>query len=117
MSNAADGFLGRDFLEHRSKCRCAECELERAENKVSALEARVKELEEQVRWIPVRERLPKRGWNWIVADGVVQRVAYRYQPFMDSWEPDIHDADWVPDSIVSHWMPLPNPPAKEDENG
>jgi hypothetical protein len=82
----------------------------------SALEARVKELEEQVRWIPVRERLPKRGWNWIVADGVVQRVAYRYQPFMDSWEPDIYDADWVLDSIVSHWMPLPNPPAKEAEN-
>ena len=46
MSNAADGFLGRDFLDHRSECRCDECELERAKNKVSALEARVKELEQ-----------------------------------------------------------------------
>lgn len=38
MSNAADGYLG-DWLPHKDNCRCTDCSLERAQQKIRTLTA------------------------------------------------------------------------------
>ena len=38
MSNAADGYLG-DWLPHKEKCRCVDCELERSQKRIRDLES------------------------------------------------------------------------------
>ena len=79
-------------------------------SEVSALEARVKELEEQVRWIPVNEKLPEKGqWATISSNGVVQYTAYRYHPFEKQWEPfdDSRGRAWL--EVVVYWRAFPHP--------
>lgn len=36
-ANAADGYLG-DYLPHKANCRCEDCSLERAQERIAALE-------------------------------------------------------------------------------
>ena len=84
---------------------------------VSALEARVQELEEQVRWIPVSERLPDtRGelghstsvliWN---PDCECVFMAVRRED--EGWEDWTNGQHKHSESEITHWMPSPEPPS------
>lgn len=68
------------------------------------------------KWIPVTERLPKEncGEYLIVVNGI-----YRFERFERAVEIAVYDEEegWVleaypnwQDPIVTHWMPLPEPP-------
>jgi hypothetical protein len=66
----------------------------------------IEELEAKNKWIPVTERLPEENTAVIAVDdnGNVFECLYAY----DGW--DLWDDNTI---IVTHWMPLPEPP-KED---
>lgn len=81
----------------------------------------IEKLESQIpRWIPVEERLPKALRHYygecsfsddvLVYDGVRVRVAYYCNT--TTWWHDGRDEDDIID--VTHWMPLPEPPIKEE---
>ncbi len=62
-------------------------------------------------WISVKERMPPYGYPVLVVyHGVVQFVAYARD--IGEWRAANDDeTDHMPESFVSHWMPLPDPPA------
>jgi hypothetical protein len=79
-----------------------------AVNEQPELEARVTELEAERRWIPVSERLPKRGQPVLVltkGEGIM----------IDKLVPDMPTPDgvmWWMNNLsyfVTHWMSLPEP--------
>jgi hypothetical protein len=43
MSNAADGYLG-DWLPHKDKCRCTECQLERVQAELATARQTIERL-------------------------------------------------------------------------
>ena len=45
-ANAADGYLG-DYLPHKANCRCEDCSLERAQERIAALEKLVSKAEQE----------------------------------------------------------------------
>lgn len=71
-----------------------------------------------MKWISVKDRLPKEGGLFIVCDKdlYVFRVPFdiKLQKFinefvyMDSWEP-------FEEGIITHWMPFPKPPQENQE--
>lgn len=63
-------------------------------------------------WISCKERLPEIGQRVIATNGTFTGEAYLrghrkafYRPYESEWEA-------VFDEPVTHWMPLPIPPAK-----
>ena len=60
----------------------------------------IERLRAERRWIPVTERLPPEETRVIAYDG---EDVFESEYFCDDWE-------WNAD--VSHWMPLPPPPAE-----
>lgn len=55
-------------------------------------------------WIPVAERLPENGqWVLAIEDGSLVPIVYQHR---DHWHSDF----WNPED-VTHWQPLPEPPA------
>lgn len=66
-------------------------------------------------WISVEDRMPCYGLPVIVFTGVVQHATY----FLDAsdeedcgwWECIADDMTIIPVNDVTHWMPLPLPPA------
>ena len=63
---------------------------------------RLKELDQEQKWIPVTERLPEQGQEVIVYDGGVLKPKVFCYLF---WNPNYDN--WA---RVTHWMPLPEPP-------
>ena len=65
------------------------------------------------KWIPVSERLPKHFGIYNVAikdiDGV-HRDCADFDPFARSWFPTMC---YTKNYVVTHWMPLPEPPKGE----
>ena len=103
-SDAADGFLG-DWLPHKAKCSCLDCQLQRSQARIRELEQRLKELD----WSPISEtNLPRLGdevgseWGdlWRV-DNVTRLKMRRYSSAQD----------WF-DQSFTHRRPL-NPPRPE----
>lgn len=76
---------------------------------VADVEAYIQLLEAQThRWIPVEERLPEDGQGALVIcrDGYITTMAYEYERWW--WQ-------GTEDESVTNWMPLPEPPKKEDK--
>jgi multidrug resistance efflux pump len=76
MANAADGYLG-DWLPHKDKCRCDDCQLDRANTRIRELEAqlaaatrKIERLESAISWAlgeadsDFRERKQFEGAYW-----------------------------------------------------
>jgi hypothetical protein len=61
-------------------------------------------------WISVQDRLPEYGVPvLIVYHGVVQYIAYARD--IGEWRSaDTNESDAMPESFVTHWMSLPEPP-------
>ena len=78
-----------------------------------ALTAMVGELEQANRWISVKDRLPERDKVVITARQSIVRVEMLMLP-SNRWSVDISGAVGC-FSPVTHWMPLPTPPATEAE--
>jgi len=120
--------LSRQYEEHRESCKSPdylECDnihghprichcndpvywKQRAEAAESAArDAGAKQ------WIPVSERMPE-SWAIVVCNGHVQRQAARLTYTSDTgevWEWADEEADCAPREVVTHWQPLPEPPA------
>lgn len=70
------------------------------------------------RWIPVTERLPEYMENVLVTDGVFSGMGWRdyydchgTKPREDYW---IAPSTNVNELCITHWMPLPQPPEREE---
>jgi len=74
-----------------------------------ALQARIAELEAQLRWIPVSERLPEEDGEYLIFWQCKHGKGIEIDVYSTSlgW----HDVD---SDLHTHWMPLPNLP--EDGN-
>ena len=57
-------------------------------------------------WIPVEEELPKEGGHYLVSDGTDSMV--------DIWLYGVGWSNLDNNGRVTHWMPLPQPPRKEE---
>lgn len=57
-------------------------------------------------WISVKERLPEDDIVCILTDGVSDAIGYRGKVF--GWH--LMWTDYLEESKVTHWMPLPEPP-------
>jgi hypothetical protein len=69
------------------------------------------------RWIPVSERLPEHDANVLAVwhDGERRRVSeLLFVDYSEPGEPSHPEWVWevqrIPHSLVTHWMPLPEPP-------
>ena len=73
---------------------------------------------ELMEWISIKDRLPERGVEVLVTDGI---------HYMVTWCENTNDGvKWVDNYYtyvnvrfkeVTHWMSLPEPPESEDEKG
>lgn len=65
------------------------------------------------RWIPVSERLPEDGTNVLFTDNSGGTYLGHHVSSAPQWED--HYSYWHSDwyQNVTHWMPLPEPPAED----
>lgn len=61
MSNAADGYLG-DWLPHKPKCRCTDCQLDRAQQRERKLRT---VLEEALEYFEDRQDADHNGERFV----------------------------------------------------
>ena len=107
-----DCALHREFPSGICGCGGEPCDI--AADQIERDQKEIAELREKVpQWISVKERLPiDRLKKYLVAfrdaGGSIVDMA-RYFP-SDGWTCDNWD---VPQNLITHWMPLPEPP-KED---
>jgi len=82
---------------------------ERIEESVTKVDAALKAVEDEQRWIPVEERLPEEDEYALILrfDGNIYCADY------DSDE-KIWDGPSVPEGGVTHWRPLPEHPRKKE---
>lgn len=77
-------------------------------------------------WIKIEDRLPDNVGEYIVCaiDGISQyaeRIRYRQivtlaKYGLDEWIWHENGIEWDISGIVTHWMPLPDPPQMEGKN-
>ena len=106
----------RGLLKHRTEdLGCYEFVLEAW---IESAADEIEQLRNERRWIPVTERLPDIDANVLAAfseDGKVRVCEVLFADFSDEDEPP--KPEWCGDygriahEDVSHWMPLPAPPA------
>ena len=98
MSDWKDGYIKHvetDLANYQDKVQMLEAENAR-------LTAELTALREQVRWIPVSERLPEKDGAYIGWDGTLY-VGFTWDERFSVMFPN----------TVTHWMPLPLPPEGE----
>lgn len=113
------GNLGcRQVCEEQEENGCKGCPIELAFDRLAAYEntGLTPEEVQQMRWIPVEERLPGVSGNYICAvkdkNGSVWTIPAEWSLEMKTWFGAFGEIK----NKVTHWMPLPQPP-KEEPNG
>lgn len=86
--------------------------------------AALRELEER-RWIPVTERLPDTNGTFIVTacdegcshgEGIwYDTVVVAAEYYKGAWTWDENGTEYDLEGIVTHWMPMPEPPKEAQE--
>lgn len=104
---------GDDNLECREVCQiqgdkgCKDCPIAAAFDRLAAYEDTgfTPEEVQQMRWIPVEERLPKPQENPVIACDYTGVCLAWYSPTMGwRYRTGLSGVD------ITHWMPLPQPP-------
>lgn len=91
----------------------AECHEKLMLEAADALEAALRE-QEQRRWIPVTERLPKRGELVLATDGGF--VSEFYINKRGQWQRyNVNDYSLLMALDILFWMPMPEPPKEDAE--
>ncbi len=81
--------------------------IDEAADALEAQQKRIEELEQERRWIPVTERMPKSGVRVIVCRG--DKVEQGVFLGVNGWW-KVYGTNT---KSVTHWMPLPEPPKGE----
>jgi len=68
-------------------------------------------LREQVRWIPVSEKLPKDNQEVLIYADLIAKGVHSTKSRQWSADGYYYHGDWY--DTVTHWMPLPQPPEAE----
>ena len=69
--------------------------------------------ESKPRWIPVTERLPEWGHYFVfVKAGEYDNISWTQVAYFDGKK--FHGVDATATAVVTHWMPLPEPPKEEN---
>ena len=72
--------------------------------------ARIAELEEAQRWIPVGERLPEDGDFVLIWDEMNGVYIAEHSKQVPQWAADGYYRHGTSYKYITHWMPLPQPP-------
>lgn len=83
-----------------------------AADRLEALEAEVSRLKARQRWIPVTERLPEVSMRTLVSIDDCVGVAHFTHDISGMYF--FSDHAGIPLTFVTHWMPLPEPPALDE---
>jgi len=78
---------------------------------ISKLRSEVSALREQVRWIPVSEKLPKDNQEVLIYADLIAKGVHSTKSRQWSADGYYYHGDWY--DTVTHWMPLPQPPEAE----
>ena len=84
-----------------------------AMKEIDRLTAELAELRERTRWIPVSERLPEKYTPVLTVYSTrhgSSAHAIRARVEDDKWYSDTDDSLSFTCNVVTHWMPLPEPP-------
>ena len=71
---------------------------------------RTRERKEMSEWISVKERLPDKKGEYLVAVNRTSNGKPRGQTVNTAWYGYRHDGGFH--EAITHWMPLPDPPAQ-----
>lgn len=115
ISDEASRMDGRDVLDMANRIRDMEELIEKGNHAINEnckLRQRIRELEEQQRWIPVSERLPEVDTRVEIFGGFEQttHIGY-YREHAKQWDSEDggywHGKNF---GLITHWRPLPEPP-------
>jgi hypothetical protein len=87
--------------------------LDAAADALEAADKRIAELEAAQRWIPVGEKLPEWLVECLCSVTVPERGGTYHTEYKVLHISELHTNEWnCTGMIVTHWMPLPQPPQK-----
>ena len=92
----------------RWNTRPIEAELQQ---RIDELTAELTALREQVRWIPVSEKLPKDNQEVLIYADLIAKGVHSTKSRQWSADGYYYHGDWY--DTVTHWMPLPLPPEEK----
>lgn len=111
IGRPAEAIFG-EYHDMRVRVKELELKWELAQGTIAVCENYIKELQEERRWIPISERLPKDGelvltmsanWRWKI------QIAKRHSD-VPQW---FSDDGWETENKITHWMELPKPIEEE----
>ena len=104
--------INKDMVRGQEKlCEYVASQRDKALETVYELGQRIAELEQERRWIPTSEKLPKSGERVLVRMSNFYIVIACYFDKNGYWKNDSGQEIF----IVTHWQPLPQPPKMEEE--
>ncbi len=68
-------------------------------------------------WIDVKDRLPEHLKSVLIFDSDKDMLVGFYSEKLNMWQSEFSDYLYEDECRVTHWMPLPEPPKGEVENG
>lgn len=95
--------------------RCVDCVREASADRLIASGVVVSKMETTTRWIPVTERLPEKSGSYLVCSDREAVYETRFYPKKHFQNGYIREAGFTKrgKTIITHWMPLPEPPKGE----
>jgi hypothetical protein len=115
-SDSSEG-IREYFVEYAMKSKNMQYVYDSLQTQLTALQAENERLREAQRWIPVSERLPKDGEFVLCCIGKIPTfgLCIYNSPEMlienkdECWYYEL-DSEYLKNTLISHWMPLPESP-------